>query len=194
MDVTALFQFDRAVSAFFVSGRTPAGIWFFRGITLFGEWYGMAAVLALFALLLLRRRKPGQALWPLVSLSISYLLLTGIKNLVRRERPAFSRLVEAAGFSFPSQHAALSVLFYGWLAFLLLKQEPMWEKCRRAIWAGAILLPLLIGISRMYLNVHYCTDVLAGWALGGFLLWVSTALYTREEKRSPGKNKSAENE
>ncbi len=189
MDLTELLYWDEAVAAFFISSRTPAGSWFFRGITCLGEWYGQAIMLALFALYLRRCRKPATlALWPLCSVCGSYLLLAAVKNLIQRERPAFGRLVEAAGYSFPSQHSALSVLLCGWLAFLLLRQELVPEKYHVAVCAAAVLMPLFIGISRMYLNVHYCTDVLAGWTMGGLLLWGTTALYTAVGKNSLGKN------
>ncbi len=98
----------------------------------------------------------------------AWLLNTGLKKLVERDRPsAEGWLVEVDGFSFPSGHAMVSILFYGLLAYLL------WVNVRqswRAAWlipTFAILVILCIGLSRIYLGVHYPSDVVAGYTAGG---------------------------
>ena len=88
-----------------------------------------------------------------------------IKHLMRRPRPEVLHLVEESGFSFSSGHSVTSMFFYG-LAICL-----VWRyfEDRRAACFCTVLLAvpmLLIGPSRVYLGVHYPTDVLAGWCLG----------------------------
>lgn len=76
-------------------------------------------------------------------------------------------------FSFPSGHSLLSAVLYGTLAYLALR-PPTTPACKAAVLLPAILLPLGIGLSRIYLGLHFPTDVLAGWTAG--LLWLGTIL------------------
>lgn len=89
-----------------------------------------------------------------------------IKQLVQRPRPGVLRLVEESGYSFPSGHSCCSMAFYGLLAIILLAR--LRGKKRKWIAAGLGLLVLAIGLSRVYVGVHYASDVLAGWC-GGFV-------------------------
>lgn len=96
-------------------------------------------------------------------------LNTILKHLFQRQRPDLPWLVEAAGFSFPSGHAMMSFIFYGLLGYLTLLNLARKEKRRTVIGVTAIII-LLIGLSRIYLGVHYPSDVLAGFAAGSFWL------------------------
>jgi undecaprenyl-diphosphatase len=97
-----------------------------------------------------------------------------LKNLFGRQRPDIPLLREAAGLSFPSGHAFMSVTFYGLMIYIV------WETIKRP-WLKitlAVLLVLLIhiiGFSRIYLRVHYASDVIAGFATG--FLWLVTSLW-----------------
>ncbi|GIP23929.1 phosphatase PAP2 family protein [Paenibacillus sp. J22TS3] len=106
----------------------------------------------------------------LAALAISSSLINSIiKAIFRRDRPTLHRIAEANGFSFPSGHAMATIALYGGLAFLLWKHAPKL--------IGRILIILIslvfiigIGISRIYLGVHYPSDVLGGYLLTGALL------------------------
>lgn len=87
-----------------------------------------------------------------------------LKTHYHRSRPS-SALVFQPGLSFPSGHAMIGMALYGCLAWLL------WRHRRHPVWAGLLVLwAVLIGFTRVYLHVHYPTDVLAGFAAG--LLWL----------------------
>ncbi|QJX47710.1 phosphatase PAP2 family protein [Hymenobacter taeanensis] len=87
-----------------------------------------------------------------------------LKAHFHRARPS-SALFPQAGQSFPSGHAMIGLALYGCLAWLL------WRHRRHPVWAAALLAwALLIGLTRVYLHVHYATDVLAGFAIG--LVWL----------------------
>jgi membrane-associated phospholipid phosphatase len=97
-----------------------------------------------------------------------------LKYFFNRPRPVVPHLVESAGLSFPSGHAMVSASFYGLLFYLVWNhvQHKGLRICLLVLLVGII---LLIGFSRVYLHVHYATDVMAGFAAG--LLWVIIALF-----------------
>ena len=99
-----------------------------------------------------------------------------IKLLVVRERPS-GGLIEAAGFSFPSGHALIATLLFLVLIYLF-KDEIKDRVLRTTFISVSVLLILLIGLSRLYLGVHWFSDVLAGFAFGAF--WVYLGLVLRK--------------
>lgn len=171
---------DQQISDFIVAHRTAAGNFVFSLITMLGDWQGLLLIFLGFTVFLWKKHKnPLLTLWPSISAVFSWGLLLAMKNGVQRERPTVEPLVQALGYSFPSMHAAISTLCYGWIAFLLLSQGLAAGSWRGRIKLGAGLLAFLIGFSRMYLNVHFCTDVFAGWILGGLFLILSIQIYRR---------------
>ena len=100
-----------------------------------------------------------------------------LKQLFHRERPSAVEWGQhVTTLSFPSGHAMTSIITYGAIAYLVGRLGPT-QQLRRMVWGVAALLILAIGISRMYLGVHYPTDVLAGF-LGGaaWLAFVASGL------------------
>ncbi len=87
-----------------------------------------------------------------------------IKNIVARERP-IERLVEASGYSFPSGHAMNNMAIYLMLAFCIMPYCK--TKTQKGVTLGVLLaFPIIMGISRVYFNVHYFSDVVCGWSIG----------------------------
>ena len=104
-----------------------------------------------------------------------------IKFIVKRPRPNFYRLVNASGYSFPSGHSMVGIAFYGIMVYLIYKNI----KDNNLKYALIILLGLLIiliGFSRIYVGVHYFTDVIAGLLLGLAYLIVYIWIYKRVNK------------
>ena len=90
-----------------------------------------------------------------------------LKRILQRTRPTEYRIIEETGYSFPSGHSMISMAFYGYLIYLIYK----YAKNKYIKWISIVLLSILIcaiGISRIYLGVHYTSDV-----LGGFLISIS---------------------
>ncbi|QIR37086.1 phosphatase PAP2 family protein [Tolypothrix sp. PCC 7910] len=100
----------------------------------------------------------------------------GLKVLFGRARPElWDRLILVGHHSFPSGHAMVSMVIYGFISYIFAEQFPQWQ---RQIYAITTVLILAIGFSRLYLGVHWPTDVLAGYAIG--LAWLIVCILTLE--------------
>ena len=142
-------------------------------ITQFG---GATVLIALATILLvaIKNKKTGFLIW--INLASSALLNKILKHIVQRPRPTEHRIIDEAGYSFPSGHSMVSAAFYGFLIYLIYKNV----KNKYLKW-GLItilsLLTLLIGTSRIYLGVHYTSDVLAGFLVAiSYLIVFITAI------------------
>ena len=112
----------------------------------------------------------------------SFVLNNLIKRVIHRPRPAGSGAWLAGhSWSFPSGHAMNSLVAFGLLAWLLVVFRVRDRARRVAIVAGCALLALLIGMTRLYLGVHYFSDVVAGWATG--IVWLSVCVAVLEMTR-----------
>lgn len=104
-----------------------------------------------------------------ISLVINLLGVTIINNLIKvivaRPRPDINRLVRETGYSFPSGHSITSMVFYGYLVYLIYKYIDN-KKIKIPLMIFLIILIPIIGLSRIYLGVHYTSDVLCGFLLG----------------------------
>jgi undecaprenyl-diphosphatase len=112
------------------------------------------------------------------------LVNTGLKEIFDRERPHFPHpLTTESSAGFPSGHAMMALLGYGFLIVLLWPRLPN-RRARIALVGSAALFVLLIGFSRLYLGIHYFSDVIAGYTMGGawLLLWAGV-LRVAERKR-----------
>ena len=151
----------KLVSTFLISDfATPIA----KFITNFGgAIFLIIATIILF--ILIKNKKIGFSI--ISNLVIVTILNQLLKNILQRPRPNEFRIIEETGFSFPSGHSMASMAFYGYLIYLIYK----YVKNKYLKWTLIVLLSILIctiGISRIYLGVHYTSDV-----LGGFLISIS---------------------
>lgn len=102
------------------------------------------------------------------------LIKVTIKNIMQRERPNFLQLVEETSFSFPSGHTIVSITFYGMLAYILWLNLPDRKGLRTLAVIIAPVIIIAVGLSRIYLGVHYPSDVIASFAIGG--AWLLTCI------------------
>ncbi|CAN5817508.1 hypothetical protein BH11GEM1_BH11GEM1_19380 [soil metagenome] len=103
-------------------------------------------------------------------------LFLSIKQLYRRKRPAGAVVHGEGTYSFPSGHSAASAAVFGTLAYVLWREKMLPASVACALSVGPA---LLIGTSRVYLDVHYATDVLGGWSVGGVVAAMSALVYER---------------
>lgn len=151
----------KLVSTFLISDfATPIA----KFITNFGGAIFLIA-LTIVLLVLIKNKKIGISIFS--NLVIVTILNQLLKAILQRPRPTEYRIVEETGYSFPSGHSMVSMAFYGYLIYLIYK----YVKNKYIKWISIVLLSILvcsIGISRIYLGVHYTSDV-----LGGFLISMS---------------------
>lgn len=130
-------------------------------ITWFGSVIGLLSLTILF-LVLIKNKLIG---WLMVlNISMTAILNQLLKFIVQRPRPVGYRLVEEKGFSFPSGHSMASTAFYGFLIYLIYKKIKN-KYLKISLITLLVLLIFSIGVSRIYLGVHYTSDVLAGFCI-----------------------------
>ena len=151
----------KMISTFLISDfATPIA----KFITNFG---GAIFIIALTALLVIAIKNKKMGLSIFTNLVIITVLNQSLKRILQRPRPTEYRIIQETGYSFPSGHSMISMAFYGYLIYLIYR----YVKNKYIKWISISLLSILIcliGISRIYLGVHYTSDV-----LGGFLISIS---------------------
>ena len=182
---------DSPVAAWLAEHRVDWLTAIMRAITQLGSLRLIVPLVALTTLLLLvRARRPDAAALLVTAATGASLLVALVKLLIGRARPEIGGLlVLVDSSSFPSGHSAQAVATYGALAYLAGRAVSRWGQ-RVAAWTVATLIAGLVGFSRLYLGVHWLSDVLGGYALGAaWLAIVITASATyrrlREQEASP---------
>ncbi|HEP1470513.1 TPA: phosphatase PAP2 family protein, partial [Streptococcus pyogenes] len=136
-----------------------------RGVTVFGNVMTQVLLVIVSVLVLFFMKWKIEALFILSNGAIAAFLITTLKLFYQRPRPAIEHLVYAGGYSFPSGHAMGSMLIFG--SLLIICYQRLHSKLLQFVTSMIfIILILLIGLSRIYLGVHYPSDILAGFVLG----------------------------
>jgi undecaprenyl-diphosphatase len=157
---------DLAIHARLGQGRQPALTMLLGAATLVGGTAGLVALVAVVAAVLLLRRSRASAAFLVAIAGAGALLNVVLKLIFARARPDLaSAIAVAQGYSFPSGHAMGSFITFGALAYLLLRQAWPWA-ARSAGLALAMTAVLLVGLSRVYLGVHWASDIAGGWSAG----------------------------
>lgn len=132
-------------------------------------------------LLWLRHYRQEAKIFALACLG-AFILNTGLKLVFTKPRPElWHRLIKETSYSFPSGHALGSMVLYGLLAYLVVNHYPKFAKI---IYTFAVILIAIIGISRLYLGVHWPTDIIAGYGVGFLWLTLSITMLKLQGKRS----------
>jgi len=165
-------RFDAAVFQYFQARQSPVGHLLMTAVSLLASGWAISGVsLACVAAFWRTPARRSDALGLLLAAAGGQGVVYGLKALFHRARPeaAFASL----GYSFPSGHSFAAVTLYGMLAYWLVRAA---SRRRAWIWTGTVFLILAIGFSRVYLGVHYASDVAAGFAAGLPWLWGCCAL------------------
>ncbi|WP_433932212.1 phosphatase PAP2 family protein [Sorangium cellulosum] len=182
----SIVQVDRALARALHGATSSAGVAALRAFTHLGSGWALTVVAIVVAAALLWRRERVLAVGWLIALAGGGLLNYALKALFARPRPTFDEpLALAAGWSFPSGHSMGTFVTFGMLSYLgLLFVRTL--RVRLAILALAMSWTVAMGFSRMYLGVHYLSDVLAGFAAGS--MWLAVCVSGIEvARRRPGR-------
>lgn len=159
-----LSSVDTSVLQYFQGVRTPVRTTFFKTATWIGNVQFVGALCVSIFFLLMYFKKQKEAIAFTCSIIFSGAVAYVAKMVFHRPRPLHALIVET-DYSFPSGHATIAVAFYGFIALLLFLHFKN-RYTRIVICSVALFLILLIGISRLYLGVHYFSDIVGGYMVG----------------------------
>lgn len=176
-DQNIIKNFDQTVINL-ICNNNPANLQIARSLTVLGNTSTITIeAIVIFVILIILKR------YAIASFEAGVMILGNacnwiIKNLVRRQRPSVKHLVFADGFSFPSGHSLGSMTLFGCLFIitLLLVKNKKLKICLNTLW---VLFPLIIGYTRIYLHVHYPSDVFGGWLEGIAFVLIGYAILLR---------------
>jgi membrane-associated phospholipid phosphatase len=166
---------DHPVAAFVAARRAAALTSVMRAVSAVGGPAGMVVLAVAAGVLLAVRSRSWHPVAVLAVTAGGAVVLTLVfKAALARSRPPLAQAIAAAdGYGFPSAHAAVAAAVCGAVAWLCSLQVRSW-RARVAIWAVAAMLATLVGVSRVYLAVHWTTDVAGGWIFGA--LWLAVVI------------------
>jgi undecaprenyl-diphosphatase len=181
---SAPMGFDQRVMSFLhdpqAPGRPIGPAWLLnvaKDITALGS-YAVVSLLGLIVLVFFGLKRQNRLmLLTIAAAAGGGLMSTLLKLLFARQRPDIEHLVQVSTYSFPSGHAMLSAVVYITLGALLARSEKQ-KRFKIFFLLVAVLLAVTVGISRIYLGVHYPTDVMAGWIAGA--VWALFCLFVAD--------------
>lgn len=161
---------------------TPMKTTVMKGITFFGSTYFF--LLAGFLILLFSiKYNHKENIFPLIlSTLCCFVLNTIIKHIVTRTRPINYFLIKQDGYSFPSGHSMVSMSFYTTMTYLLTKNITN-KSNKILLWIANFMIIGIIGYSRIYLGVHWLSDVLAGFIMGLLVYLLTIYIYKKRQGR-----------
>ncbi|MBM7367489.1 phosphatase PAP2 family protein [Gordonia hydrophobica] len=169
------FHIDDQITEWVVDSRHEPLTSMMHMVTVFGDTLTLTLVcIGVFVIAWLANRIDLAAMIVVGSLS-GYVLMRILKLVFSRDRPPIDdRLIDVGGSSFPSGHAMLGTIVFGLTAVVVFRVYPrVRERAAALLWLP--ILVLLIGVSRVYLGVHWASDVLFGWVFG--VVWLGVCLF-----------------
>jgi undecaprenyl-diphosphatase len=178
LTTSRVYRYDQAIHTWFGNEHQDPITVLLRVATTIGGSTGMGLITATVAAILLVRKERASAIFVLVTAVGGAILNTGLKMIYARARPDMSAALAVARFySFPSGHAMISFTTCGALAYIALRQHWRWA-LKSAALALALTIVVLVGLSRVYLGVHWASDIAGGWSAG--IVWLAAAVVAFE--------------
>jgi undecaprenyl-diphosphatase len=178
LSTSAVYRTDQAIHTWFGHERQPAMTVLLSTATTIGGTAGLGAIVAVVVAMLLLLKERASAIFVVVTAVAGALLNLGLKMIFARARPdVASALAIARWYSFPSGHAMGSFITFGALAYIALRQPWPWV-AKSAGLAIALTIVVLVGLSRVYLGVHWTSDIAGGWSAG--TVWLASAVVAFE--------------
>ncbi len=175
-----LTGFDSAIQSA-IRGNLPSGATqFWSVITVLGNTVIILAItLVLAAIFYYYKKWKMEAYFLLASFAAMGVASTALKYVYQRPRPSIEWLIDTIGYSFPSWHTAITMLIAGVIVSII-QQRMKAGLAKMALQAGLIVLAGLVALSRIYIGVHYPTDIIGGWLLALTLLQILYPFYDQK--------------
>ncbi len=169
--------FDLRIAQYFSGHSTPQLLQVMKLISFFGTTQFLLPAYILFICFLLWKREKLFAIDTAIIGVSSTAAMFLLKEIFKRDRPSEPSTMVIVNYSFPSGHTVTSFIFFSILVYYISKLN--WSKQWKIVFASSLLLfSLLIGFSRLVLNVHYFTDIVAGFCMG--VVWVILSFFILE--------------
>lgn len=176
---------DLKVHTYIINLRSEELTHIFKTLTNFANASFLLGISTILFIIIKNKKIP---LYILINLTLSFLVNEIMKNIITRSRPIGINLIEETGYSFPSGHTMVSLSFYSFIVYLLLKNIKNKPK-KITLIISLIIFVTLIGFSRIYLGVHYLTDIIAGLLLSSIYLIIFISIHETEKKWSNENNR-----
>lgn len=173
-------SFDELIYSFIISFKTDILTDFFKVISFLASTKMIILYNIVIAIIVLINKKTNLLLITISSIS-SGVINNLVKYIIKRDRPFGVALVNESFYSFPSGHAMISILFFGMIIYKLIESRSKYRKILIPIISIYI---LLVGISRIYLGVHYVTDIIGGYLLGTIILLMLSIIHEKYSKEN----------
>lgn len=180
-----LNAFDQFIASPILTARSPEKTAFYSFITDMGGTFFIILMTLLVSLYFILKKKDFRtAYWYIFHVAIGAGVLNQVVKLIfQRTRPTIEHLVSQDGYSFPSGHSMASLICYGGIVLLIFHlDQKNWIKLLACLFA--VILILTVGISRIYLGVHFPSDVFAGFCLAGSWVSLSAAIYSKKIQKN----------
>lgn len=181
----SIASFDTAIIGFVQGLETPWLTTVMKFFTWIGSGYVVVPIAVIgFSVLYFALHYRQQAFLLIVVIAGSVIFNTILKNYFKRERPEIYRILDANGFSFPSGHSMMAFALYAIIAYIAWRNVKTMTS-RVALLLFTAFMIIIIGVSRIYLGVHYPSDIIGGFTVSA--LWVTIAItiytYWRDKKK-----------
>ncbi|HFR3771321.1 TPA: phosphatase PAP2 family protein [Streptococcus suis] len=172
--------FDTALQTL-VRGNLPStASQFWTSITVLGNTVIILTIsLLLAAFFYFYKKWKMEASLILASFAVMGVASTALKYVYQRPRPSIEWLIDTIGYSYPSWHTASTMMIAG-AVVIIIQQRMKKGALKLLLQAGLLILAALVAISRIYIGVHFPTDIIGGWLLAGFLLSVLYPFYDQK--------------
>lgn len=172
-----LVALDTSVRDWLVERRSPALTAVLTGFTTLGSSVVLLSLAFSVTVLLAATRRGAEAGLVAGATAGALILWPLLKNVIERARPDDAHLVEVSSWAYPSGHSLMSMVVFGVVAVLAYRRARP-RAARVLIVVATAVLVAAVGVSRVYLGVHWPTDVLAGWLVGA--LWLAVCLWAHQ--------------
>jgi len=164
---------DTATYQTFQQIQNPILTAFAKIIAVITEPKVIAIIAIITTICLYVNKKKNQSILLGTTTIITVIITEILKAIIQRPRP-ISTLIQETGFSFPSGHTTMAIVFLGVMAYIFTK-----KKNKTKVVITSTLLLIIIGLSRLYLQVHWLTDIIGGLIIGGIILTASILIYKK---------------